>query len=102
MALGGALGYAVLAPPAAPDLPGPVDNAGGGPRVWRAEAATATANVIAPAAQNPEILDAHTLTPQKMQEVLQRGDDVILAWCNSENSRQVMNALGVNVRFAPF
>jgi len=58
--------------------------------------------VIAPAAKNIEILDATKLTPAQMQAVLQRGDDVILAWCNSENSRQVMNALGVNVKRAPF
>ncbi|HJV95916.1 MAG TPA: hypothetical protein VJ608_07755, partial [Albitalea sp.] len=58
--------------------------------------------VIAPAAKNIEILDATQLSAGQMQAVLQRGDDVILAWCNSENSRQVMNALGVNVRFAPF
>jgi hypothetical protein len=58
--------------------------------------------VIAPAANNIEILDATQLSAQQMQDVLQRGDDVILGWCNSENSRQVMNALGVNVRFAPF
>jgi hypothetical protein len=58
--------------------------------------------VIAPAAKNVEILDATKLSPAQMQAVLQRGDDVILGWCNSENSRQVMNALGVNVRLAPF
>ncbi len=57
---------------------------------------------IAPAAKNVEILDATKLSPAQMRDVLQRGDDVILGWCHSENSRQVMNALGVNVRWAPF
>jgi hypothetical protein len=57
---------------------------------------------IAPGARNLEILDATKLTSQQMKDILQRGDDVILGWCHSENSRQVMNALGVNVRLAPF
>jgi hypothetical protein len=58
--------------------------------------------VIAPAAKNLQVVDATRLTAEEMQAILQRGDDVILGWCNSENSRQVMKALGVNVMFAPF
>jgi hypothetical protein len=57
---------------------------------------------VAPHARNVVIHDATKMTPAQMKAVMSSGDDVVLAWCHSENSRQVMKALGLDFGFAPF
>lgn len=57
---------------------------------------------IAPAARNVDIHDAMKMSPAQMRAVLESGNDVILGWCHSENSRQVIKALGLNFMSAPF
>ncbi|BDC46005.1 SpvB/TcaC N-terminal domain-containing protein [Paraburkholderia terrae] len=57
---------------------------------------------VAPAAKNVVIHNAMEMSPAKMQAVLESGNDVILGWCFSENSRQVIKALGLNFMRAPF
>jgi hypothetical protein len=57
---------------------------------------------IAPAAKNINIHNATTLTNAQLKAVLESGSEVILAWCDSEFSRRILVALGMNFKKAPF
>jgi RHS repeat-associated protein len=57
---------------------------------------------IAPGVKNLVIHDASKLSPTALKSILEGGNDIILAWCHSENSRWVMKALGLNFMHAPF
>jgi hypothetical protein len=57
---------------------------------------------IAPAAKNITIHNAATMSNAELKAVLESGGEVILAWCDSEFSRRILVALGMNFRKAPF
>ena len=57
---------------------------------------------VAPAARNITIHNVATMTNAELKAVVQSGGEVILAWCDSEFSRRVIEALGMNLRKAPF
>jgi hypothetical protein len=57
---------------------------------------------VAPAAKNITIHNAPTMTNAELKSVLESGGEVILAWCDSEFSRRILVALGMNFRKAPF
>ncbi len=57
---------------------------------------------IAPSATNITIHNVATMTNAELKVVLQSGGEVILAWCDSEFSRRVVAALGMNLLKAPF
>jgi hypothetical protein len=57
---------------------------------------------IAPASKDIEFHDSATISDADLKSVLLSGNEVILAWCESEFSRRIIVALGMNLKKAPF
>jgi hypothetical protein len=57
---------------------------------------------IAPASKDIEFHNAATISDADLKSVLLSGDEVVLAWCESEFSRRIVVALGMNLKKAPF